>query len=133
MRLGIAKQGGAKPRAWPWFILCAALLLLGIAGCIWAWQPASTGTVEVLQDGAVLYRFNLNEIPEERLIEVPYGEHRNLLQIKDHSIRVLEADCPDQTCVRMGALRSSAMPIVCLPHRLVIRFVEDGELDAVAQ
>ena len=36
----------------------------------------------------------------------------------------------------MGALRSRALPIVCLPHHLTIRFVdgaEDGGLDAVAR
>ena len=50
-------------------------------------------------------------------------------------IRVSEADCPDKTCVRMGWLNSAAMPVVCLPHHLVIGFADGGEggVDAVAE
>ena len=45
-------------------------------------------------------------------------------EIKAHQIRMLEAECPDNTCVHMGWL-DSTVPIVCLPNRLVIQFVEN--------
>ena len=60
----------------------------------------------------------------------------NTIAVENGEVRVAAADCPDQTCVKMGALRSRALPIVCLPHHLTIRFVdgaEDGGLDAVAR
>ncbi|MER2149274.1 MAG: NusG domain II-containing protein, partial [Ruminococcus sp.] len=46
-----------------------------------------------------------------------------------------EADCPDKTCVRMGWLNRAAMPVVCLPHHLVIEFADgsEGGVDAVAE
>lgn len=57
---------------------------------------------------------------------------------------MLEADCPDQVCVHAGWLTDSAAPIVCLPHRLVIRLeqtassiipqqTDTGQIDAVSQ
>ena len=67
------------------------------------------------------------------MFDVEYEGHVNRIEIRDHRIRVLEADCPDQVCVRAGWLDSAA-PIVCLPHRLVIQAAEkEEELDAVAR
>ncbi|MDE6103825.1 MAG: NusG domain II-containing protein, partial [Oscillospiraceae bacterium] len=45
-------------------------------------------------------------------------------------ISVINAECPDQTCVKMGELKSSAAPIVCLPNKLVVKFAEIDEIDA---
>ena len=39
------------------------------------------------------------------------------------------ADCPDQVCVRQGAVRYNGESIVCLPHRLIVSIeggVENG-------
>ena len=64
----------------------------------------------------------------------------NIIQIEPGQIRILEADCPDQVCVQAGWLTDSAAPIVCLPHRLVIRLEKtaagnqtDLQIDAVSQ
>ena len=37
---------------------------------------------------------------------------------------------PDQVCVAHGFLVSGKEPIICLPNRLVIRFLEDVRLDS---
>ena len=48
-------------------------------------------------------------------------------------IRVSQANCPDQVCVEMGAISDGTVPIVCLPHKLVIEIVGGAEaLDAAA-
>ena len=59
----------------------------------------------------------------------------NQIRIQDRTVRMIEADCPDQICVSRGLIRKSGQSIVCLPHRLVIRLeqAEDQELDAVAE
>ena len=43
------------------------------------------------------------------------------------------ASCPDQVCVKHGALREGGTPIVCLPNRITIDWLEtaDGGADAV--
>lgn len=111
----------------PWLILCAALLILGIVGCFWVTRPSGKKTVEVIQGGAVLYTFDLSRA-EDQLIEIVYQNSSNTIQIQDGKICVLEAECPDQTCVHMGFLSDSGLPIVCLPNRLVIQFA-DTEVD----
>lgn len=65
---------------------------------------------------------------ENQIVEVEYEGRVNRIEIQDHQIHMLEADCPDHTCVNMGWL-DSATPIVCLPNHLVIQF--SGKTDEV--
>ena len=57
-------------------------------------------------------------------IESPYGGY-NIVEIGEgNTIRISEADCPDKTCIKTGTLKSEGVPIVCLPHKLVIKFTD---------
>lgn len=91
--------------------------------------------VEIVQDGTVLYRLNLSKISETRTIHITRNNGASTVLIENGQIRVSHANCPDQTCVKMGWLKARDLPIVCLPHHLVIRYVEDsGEnLDGVVR
>lgn len=116
-----------KQNKWP-FILIGILLAVGLTGSILMLQRPDTDWVEVVQDGEVLYRFDLTQT-DDQVIAVDYEGRTNLIEIKDHKIHMLEAECPDHTCIRMGWLDSAA-PIVCLPNHLVIQFVEnDNAID----
>ena len=89
-----------------------------------------TNIVEIIQDGNIIYTLDLNKSKDE-LIQVEFNGHKNIIQIKDKQISIIEADCPDKTCVNMGILKSAFTPIVCLPNHLVIQYVnDDKEIDA---
>ena len=45
------------------------------------------------------------------------------LEIDGERIRMVEADCGDQVCVRRGWASKNGETIVCLPHKLVIEIV----------
>mgnify|MGYP002626217334 CR=1 FL=1 len=46
----------------------------------------------------------------------------------------ISCSCPDQICVSQGWLSDQAAPIVCMPHRLIIRLKDAAaQADAVAQ
>lgn len=108
------------------------LLLAGIAGSLWVMRPQERMQVEIVQDGAVLYRLDLSQ-EDSHTFPVEYEGRTNLIEIQNHQIRVLEAECPDQTCVHMDWLGSNGLPIVCLPNHLVIQFAQaSAELDATA-
>lgn len=116
-------------KKWP-FLLVFCLLLVGILGCILVMRFPHTNTVEILQDGRLLYRLDLSQA-EDQTIEVEYDGRANTIQIQDGRIRMLEADCPDHTCIQMGWLDSAA-PIVCLPNHLVVQFSgENSSVDMV--
>ena len=127
-------NGGKKARL---FALCAALLLGAAGACLFAAASRSgdaskSGAVEVVQDGAVIYRFTQEELQEERHIRVPYGEHENVIATGGGTIRIESADCPDQICVHIGELKRDGAPIICLPHRLEIRWAKAGSAGEAA-
>ena len=114
-------------------IVIAALLVIGIAGSALVLNAPAKSFVRVLSDGKTVYSGDLS-LAADTTFEVRYQNHVNTVEIKDHQIRVISADCPDNTCVKMGWLKSSAMPIVCLPHKLVIEFAENSDgMDAVTR
>lgn len=43
----------------------------------------------------------------------------NLIVIENGTVRVEEADCPDRTCILMGAADSGE--IICMPHGLTLK------------
>lgn len=112
-----------------WIAVCIVIFLAGIIGSLWLIFRPHGQTVQIIQDGTVLYTIDL-EKSEDQTIEVEYQGSRNMIQIYDQQICVIDAECPDHTCVKMGELRSSAAPIVCLPNKLVIKFAESDEIDA---
>ena len=108
-------------------ILIAAIALIFIASVIaiiLGMKKSDSTCVEVIQDNKVIYRFDLPE-EENRTIRVESSDGSwNDIKIENGEISIIGADCPDKTCVKTGVLRSESVPIVCLPHKLVIRFAD---------
>ena len=114
-------------------IIIAVIFLAGIIGSALVLTAPEKNTVRILSGGEVLYTIDLST-SDDRVIEIASDNGHNTVEIQDHRIRVTDADCPDKTCVHMGWLSSSAMPIVCLPHQLVIEFADStGGVDAVTR
>lgn len=83
--------------------------------------------VEIVQDNKILYRIDIRQEKEHTFrIEYPDGGW-NDITIENSRIFVSDADCPDKTCIKSGELKNEHFPIICLPHRLVIRFSKKGE------
>lgn len=115
-------------------VICIVLVIIFIAVFIGLRNSFAekTNTVEIIQDGNIIYTLDLDE-SEDELIQVDFQGHKNIIQIKDKKISIIEADCPDKMCVNMGILKSAFTPIVCLPNHLVIQYVNDDEkIDATA-
>lgn len=114
-------------------IIIIVIFLAGIAGSVLVWTAPAKSRIRVVSGDEIVYTADLS-LTEDTTFDVSYEGHVNTVEIRDHQIRVASADCPDQTCVRMGWLKSASMPIVCLPHHLVIEFTDDtDELDAVTR
>ena len=114
-------------------VIAVLIFAAGIAGSIVVLNAPKKNTVIIKSDGKILYTLDLSSEPD-RTFEIKTDRGENTVEIKDGKIRVISADCPDKTCVRMGRLESSAMPIVCLPHKLVIEFAENDDcVDAITE
>ncbi len=59
----------------------------------------------------------------------------NRLVIKDGEADIIEAGCPDKTCVRMRKIKYKGETLVCLPNKVVVEIKGEGEddFDAVAR
>ena len=80
--------------------------------------------VEIVQNNKVIYSFDL-AVEKNRTFRIEAADGGwNEVKIENGEISICDADCPDRTCVKTGVLRSESVPIVCLPHRLVIRFAD---------
>lgn len=43
-----------------------------------------------------------------------------VLKIQDGKVCILEADCPDHSCVKQGWIQRSGETIACLPNRVLV-------------
>ena len=81
----------------------------------------------IYSDGELQTTIDLSQITETQDITFSDGAGGyNIIRISYGKIEVIEANCPDKVCVHMGAIHSSSIPIVCLPHKLVIVLKENG-------
>lgn len=119
----------AKTRTLVTIILCIFLLASVAAAYLWL-RPAGGHVARVYVDGELLYTIDLDALTERKVYTVKTDRGVNVVVAEPGRIRVESADCPDQVCVDFGWLSDSAAPIVCLPHRLVIRLSGDASVDA---
>lgn len=109
--------------------VCAAIFVGASAACFFLFSRPSGRFVRITSAGETVAVIDLSSA-ENRTFEVTCAEGVNKIKIENGTICVSEANCPDKTCVKMGKL-GGGMPVVCLPHRLIIEFI-DGGTDAVA-
>ena len=77
---------------------------------------------DIYQDGQLLESILLGQVQESYTIEIKGGSgYTNRIEVQPGKIRIVWADCPNRLCVHQSFLETPAIPIVCLPNRLVIR------------
>ena len=112
-----------KTRTW---ILILALILGVCAVSILLTRRQPSLTVAIYSDGELVRRVDLNRVKEEERYTVESDDGgSNVILVQPGRICVESADCPDQICVLEGWLPDFGLPLVCLPHNLLIQ-VEEG-------
>ena len=112
-----------------WIILIALVLALCIGLSIYFLMPKAASThAQILSDGQILKTVDLR-FDQEFTVPSPNGGH-NIVTVRQGAIAVTEATCPDHYCMTRGFC-DNGTDIVCLPNRLVIRFVGEQDIDAV--
>ncbi len=119
-----------QPKRIAW-ILTAVIVLLAVISLYMIFpqlRGLSKGNqhiARITEDGVVLYEIDLDavETPYTLRIDEKDGEY-NIILVEPGKISVQESNCPSQVCVRMKKISTGAMPITCLPHRLVIQIYD---------
>lgn len=86
----------------------------------------------IMANGEEYSRIDLNNNgPSEFTIITPQGY--NTVEVGNNRIRIKEASCPDQTCVKEGWISRANEMTVCMPNRVYIKIVgREMEIDDVA-
>ena len=114
------------------------LVLLAAAGLSVAAVAAHRGEKDhpvprIPWDGEVVEEIELDRVGRGYSFTLENQEGSNTISVEKGRIRVAQADCPDQVCVDQGWIADGTVPIVCLPHKLVIEIVGGGSaFDAAA-
>lgn len=112
-------------------VACVLLLAFVLAGLGRA-SVSESGLVVRVHDGSGdVHEFPLDQ-DARHTIKTSYG--CNTIQIENGAVRMVDADCPNHSCMNQEALSKPGAQIICLPHKLwveVARAQEDGtsELD----
>ena len=112
-------------------LLAAAVLSVGIIFMQKNQTPSPVARITL--DGELIREIPLDEVEESYSFVVDSESGSNTILVEPGRIRVSEADCPDQVCVSQGFISDGTVPVVCLPHKLMIEIVGGGSaFDAAA-
>jgi len=109
-----------------WVLGLLAVALCGIVVFLLLCGGGDGGQIAVISiDGVEQRRIDLSAVDTPYDIPVTTDWGSNVIHVEKGAISVSESDCPDHVCIRMGKLRAGGgLPIVCMPHRLVIELEE---------
>ena len=114
------------------------LLLIGAVAASAAWLLFRNGSTNspvarITRDGVLLEEIDLDKVEAPRSFTLEDGSGSNTVVVEKGRICISEADCPDQVCVNRGWISDETVPIICLPHKLMIEIVGgEGALDGGA-
>lgn len=115
-------------------LLLLILLLFSVGSILYkkATAGSSPGIANIYQDGILIKSIPLEENSSATFTVEGEGGAFNQIEVADGKISVIEASCPDQICVKQGAIQNDLIPITCLPNHLVICIEEETTTDIVA-
>ena len=109
-----------------WIAVLLSVVLLGLLG-FFALSRLGGGTIAVITvEGQEYKRIDLSRVTESYDIEIDTKYGHNTVHVAPGRIAVTQADCPDGICVAQGAIDRGGIPIVCMPHRLVVKIEGSG-------
>ena len=112
-----------------WIRLLVALFLIsGALGAYLLVPSQDAHRAEILSGGQVVHSVDLHTAATYTVTGENGGY--NVITVRDGKIAVTEASCPDHYCMHRGFCAGGA-EIVCLPNKLVIRFLGEQEVDGV--
>lgn len=105
-----------------YFILGILVLAIVLWISMSYFQKGSHQTIRITVDGE---EFGTYSLAKDQIIKI---NDTNVCEIKDGSVRMTWANCPDHLCIHQRAVDENGGIIVCLPNRIVIEGEKGGEV-----
>lgn len=112
-------------------VLAVLLLLISVVGIGLNISIAVAGgeqKAEIWVEGTLYKTVPLKEGYKQE-IRIGGDSHYDIIEVQGTRIRVREADCPNQDCIKMGWIQHAPQQIICLPYRIVIKVVSSAPVD----
>lgn len=98
-------------------IVCLLLLPLGVFVFSLLPENSTAESVVISVDGE---EYAVYPLDEDRTVTLESNGVKSVIEISAKTVRVNEATCPGNDCVRQGVISRPGETIVCLPARIVI-------------
>ncbi len=105
-------------------ILVLALAIAGILVLAGRRHPQGDRVSITVNGKETLY-----SLETDRVIPLDTAKGHNQVIIKDHTVYMESANCPDQICVRHKAVSKNGETIICLPNQVFIEVESSKEKD----
>lgn len=112
-------------------ILLFGLIIFFINKYAFSSQSYAQAVIKV--QGNAVQTVNLNEDTGAEPIIVQGKLGTVIIEVKDKKVRISEATCPDQICVKQGWIDSPAQSIICVPNELVVYINDKPPVDAITR
>ncbi len=106
-------------------LIVLAVFIIAAALAIYFMTKPTGSEVYIYKDGKLLEAVSLSV---EKTVKI--DEHITI-KISGGAAYVLKSDCKGQDCVKAGKISKVGEMIVCLPNKVVIKIVGDGEVDYI--
>jgi len=114
-------------------ILIGALCVISFASIPLLRMMTQTGTtVRIETDGKLYASATLSR---DQTFAVPGPLGKTIVEIHDGHVHVSDSPCSNKLCVNTGRIKMTGQLIACLPNKVVVRIVGDGDApyDALTQ
>lgn len=101
-------------------ILAAALLIWGFSAFF---MDDDGDILRITVDNELYGEYPLDK---DQVIQI---KDTNVCEIADGEVRMIEADCPDQICVKTNAITQQGGTIICLPNRVFLEVIRSGDFE----
>lgn len=84
--------------------------------------------------GQLYKRITLTEDMKKESFNIKTDLGENIVEVEKDGIRIIDADCPDEICVKDGFKDKVGDVLVCLPHKIVIEIKgeKNSDIDGVS-
>lgn len=115
------------------------------------WADGLLAVAVLLTAGGLFLVFSVGKPSSQAVVTTPNGNrvlsltedtatvftgqngHTVTVEVKNGTLQVTKATCPDKLCVHSGKLSRAGQTAACVPAGIVIRIAGETEVDAVAR
>ena len=118
------------------FILLIICLILSFISFILIKMPSKGTIANIYKDGVCIKSIDLSKVTSPYEINLTYDDEVNIISVEKNKIAVIDANCNDKICINQGYISNTIAPIVCLPHKIIIKREESpkiSEIDGISQ